>query len=153
MTRADAEALVELQARSYARAGAGAQRSWPAERAMDAEAFLAFLASPPFAVLATAGADGRPHAAPFAVAVHGGAFWLALADGARLRDLRRQPYASLAVSQGGPGSHRLVLAEGAVALHGPSGELHALARRGFGEDAAWAAAFAKLRPTRLFSYR
>ena len=149
---ADVAGLVELQEVSYARAGAGAHASWPRERALDAEALRAFLSDPPFAVLATARADGRPQAAPFALVAHRGALWFALVDGPRLRALRRLPYASVVLTEGGPGSHRMLVAEGPVQLHDPSPELQALWRARLDDDAAWAGAFAELRPERLFSY-
>jgi hypothetical protein len=61
--------------------------------------------------------------------------------GARLRNVRRTPYTSLVVSEGGPGDHRAVMAEGPVEIHEDGVNLP-----------EWAVAMIELRPERLFSY-
>lgn len=158
MTSEDAAALAEIQKRCYARAGPGIRESYPPSRAMDAGRLAAFLDSRRYAVLATSRPDGRPQAAPVAFIVLNGAFWFASVRGARLRNLRARPYASVVLMEGEGASHRAVIAEGPVELH----EVHDEAlmapefRRRWidrhGDAPTWAAALIELRSERLFSY-
>src|SRR5436309_15314961 len=100
MGRDDAEALAELQRRSYSRARAGLRESWPERQSLDADNFAALLDAHRYAVLATARADGRAHAAPVAFVLAAGAFWIGTVEGRRLRNLRSTPWASLVVMEG-----------------------------------------------------
>ena len=75
---------------------------------MDAAELGAFLRERTYCVVATATARGRAQARPVGFAVVGGAFWLATVDGGRLRNLRREPWLSLVVSEGEGESHRAV---------------------------------------------
>ena len=151
--------LIEIQTRSYERAGPGVRDSYPAASAMDGPRLAAFLARKVYAVLATGRPDGRPHAAPIAFSVWKGAFWIATVAGVRLRNLRARPYASIVVSDGDArAEHRAVLAEGPVAVH----DGHDVAAIGaafadhwrtrHGSPPEWAAALLELRPDRLFSF-
>ena len=97
-------------------------------------------------------ADGRPQAAPISFLVRAGSFWFAAGAGARLRNLRAQPYASLVVSDGEDGAHRVVMAEGGVRLHEPTAALASEWALRHGSDPAWAAAYVELVPERVFSY-
>ena len=63
MRREDAEALAEIQRRSYARASASFRYAWPQEHALDADGLRRFLDERRYAVFATARPDGRAHAA------------------------------------------------------------------------------------------
>lgn len=158
MTTEDAAVLAEIQKRSYARAGRGIRDSYPRSRAMDASRLADFLASMRYAALATSRPDGRPQVAPVAFIVWNGAFWFASVRGARLRNLRAQPYASVVVMEGEGPSHRAVIAEGPVALHEIRDETSMAAefRKRWidrhGDAPVWAAALIELRPERLFSY-
>ena len=164
---ADAEALAEIQRRSYERASAALRGSWPERQALDAGRIAAHLARHRYALLATGRADGRPHAAPVAFTVARAAFWFATVEGLRARNLRATPWASLVVMHGerdedeGPEQgepHVALTAEGAVVLH--EGDAFAAAfdgvrsswlrRHGAAPD--WAVAIAELRPRRLFSH-
>jgi nitroimidazol reductase NimA-like FMN-containing flavoprotein (pyridoxamine 5'-phosphate oxidase superfamily) len=148
----DVRALIALQEASYARAGRGLRSSWPREQAMAAAPLRAFLEARRYGVLATARADGRPQAAPISFLVRAGSFWFATVAGARLRNLHAQPYASLVVSDGEEGAHRVVMAEGGVRLHEPTAALASEWALRHGSDPAWAAAYVELVPERVFSY-
>jgi nitroimidazol reductase NimA-like FMN-containing flavoprotein (pyridoxamine 5'-phosphate oxidase superfamily) len=126
---------------------------------MDGARLAAFLTRKVYAVLATGRPDGRPHAAPIAFSVWNGAFWIATVAGARLRNLRVRPYASIVVADGDlRAEHRAVIAEGPVAIHdgndltGVSLEFAEAWRRRHGSPPAWAAALLELRPERVFSF-
>ncbi len=120
---------------------------------MDAAELGAFLRERTYCVVATATARGRAQARPVGFAVVAGAFWLATVDGGRLRNLRREPWLSLVVSEGEGESHRAVVADGPVTIHeSPPEDVLALWEERFGSRAGWAAAWLELRPSRLFSY-
>jgi len=125
---------------------------------MDAGRLAAFLDSRRYAVLATSRPDGRPQAAPLAFVIWTGAFWFASVRGARLRNLRARPYASVVLTEGEGSSHRAVISEGSVVLHEVRDEasLAPEFRRRWidrhGDAPAWAVALIELRPDRLFSY-
>lgn len=150
----EARKLAEVQKQSYERAGAAIRSSWPPESALDEAALAAFLARKDYAVLATAGRDGRPQAAPIAYFVQAGAFWVATVAGARLRNPRANLYASLVIAEGDRGHHRAVRVEGPVVVHEGAGlesPRQAWQQR-HGSDPTWATAFIELRPRVLFSY-
>jgi hypothetical protein len=160
VTEGDVEALLDVQRRSYERAGPGLQRSWPEADALDANELQRLLEELVYGVLATGRPDGRAHAAPVAFSVEEGAFWIATVEGLRLRNLRAVPWASLVLAEGQRGrSHRALTAEGPVRLH--EGGAFATARRRLdelwsarhGQPPEWAAAFIELRPERVFSHR
>lgn len=141
----DVDALLEVQRDSFARASPALLSSWPPERALDRERLAAFVAEHDFCVLATVTPSGRPQARPVRYAVGDGAFWVASARGARLRNLRSTPWASLVVSIGSGAEHTMLLAEGPVTIHGEPPP--AVTWGG-----SWAAAYVELRPERLYSY-
>jgi hypothetical protein len=150
----EARKLVELQSRSYGRAGTALRSSWPPGDAMTAEELAAFLERNDYAVLATVTPDGRPQAAPIAYFVRDGAFWIGTIEGARLRNVRANPNASLVIAEGGRGTHSAIRADGPVAIH--TGAALEPLREGWrerqGSDASWASAFLELRPRTLFSH-
>jgi nitroimidazol reductase NimA-like FMN-containing flavoprotein (pyridoxamine 5'-phosphate oxidase superfamily) len=145
--------LGRLQEESFGRAEQAVLGSWPRERAMDARTLADFLRAKDYCVLATGRPDGRPQARPVAFTVVDDSFWIATVAGRRLTNLRRIPYASLVVMEGERTEHRMVLAEGAVELHDAMPEhVESAWRAKHGWHPTWAAAFAELRPDRLFSY-
>ena len=154
----DAAAFVEIQERSYARAGPSILTSYPHSRAMDGPRLAAFLEGKRYAVCATSRQDGRPQASPVAFIIWNGCFWFASVRGARLRNLRARPYASIVIMDGEGPAHRAVIAEGPAVLHevrstDPLPE--AFRRRWMDRHGAvpsWAAALIEIRPDRLFSY-
>ena len=154
MTGEDARRLAGIQARSYERAGAALRSSWPEESAFDADGLVAFLARKDYAVLATTRRDGKPQAAPIAFFVRDGSFWIASVAGARLRNLRANPYAALVIAEGDRGDHRAVRVEGPAVIHEGAAldTLRSAWRERHGGDASWASAFIELRPRTLFSY-
>jgi nitroimidazol reductase NimA-like FMN-containing flavoprotein (pyridoxamine 5'-phosphate oxidase superfamily) len=155
----DVRFLVEIQDRSYTRVGSGIRDSYPRHLAMDRPRLAAFLGRIRYAVLATGRPDGRPHAAPIAFSVWRGAFWIATVEGARLRNLRSRPYASIVIMEGDERPrHRAVIAEGAVTIHEVARAGEADPRFGenwrmrHGSAPTWAAAMLELRPERVFSF-
>ncbi len=148
----DVAPLAEIQNASFARAGRGLLKSWPPSHAMEPDALAQLLSSHRYAVLATTRPDTRPHAAPVGFLVAKGVFWLATVEGARLRNLEQNPYASLVLIEGEDETHSALLVEGATSLHSPRPELRDLWARRFNNKADWAAAFIKLQPNSVFSY-
>lgn len=150
----EARTLVELQARSYERAGTALRSSWPPEDAMTAEELVSFLERNDYGVLATVSPKGRPQSAPIAYFVRDGAFWIGTIEGARLRNVRGNPHASLVVAEGGRGTHSALRADGPVAVHaGDSMDtLRTAWKERQGSDASWASAFLELRPRTLFTH-
>jgi len=150
----DVRALAAIQERSYEHAGASLRSSWPRESAMDVAGLAAFLSRKDYGVLATTSPNGRPQAAPVAFFVRNESFWVATVAGARLRNLRANPFAALVIAEGDRGDHRALRTEGPVVLHeGPGLEpLTQVWRERHGSDPTWAAAFVELRPRVLFSY-
>jgi predicted nuclease with RNAse H fold len=145
--------LASIQAASHARADAALRGSWPDERTMDEAELDAFLRERTYCVVATATARGRAQARPVGFAVLGGAFWLATVAGGRLRNVQRDPWLSLVVSEGEGESHRAIVADGPVRIHGrPPEQVLTLWEQRFGSRAEWAVAWLELQPRRLFSY-
>jgi hypothetical protein len=151
--------LIEIQNRSYDRAGAGLLDSYPRRLAMDATRMSAFLEEKRYAVLGTGRRDGRPQAAPIAFSVWRGAFWIATVDGARLRNLRVRPYAAIVVMEGDTRRrHRALVAEGPVVVHEGTRVIDAdPVFRGrwnahHGGLPQWAVAMLELRPLRIFPF-
>jgi len=160
----DAEALFALQRESYARAGPGLRASWPERQALDVSGFRDLLSRRRYAVLASTRSDGRPHAAPIAFLVRHGVFWIGSIEGARLRNLRARPWASLVVIEGEADAgeegltHRAITLEGPVTIH--EGEAFEPAWRRleeqwlsrFGHAPDWAVALIELQPRVLYSH-
>jgi predicted nuclease with RNAse H fold/nitroimidazol reductase NimA-like FMN-containing flavoprotein (pyridoxamine 5'-phosphate oxidase superfamily) len=148
-----ADELAALQVASLARADRALRTSWPAERSMDALELGAFLDERRYCVLATATARGRAQARPVGFTFFADAFWIATVAGGRLRNLQREPWASLVVSEGEEDSHQAVAVDGDVTIHDqPPEDLLAFWERRFGSRPDWASAWLELRPRRLFSY-
>lgn len=154
----DASAFIEIQERSYARASPSILTSYPHSRAMDAPRLAAFLDGRRYAVCATSRMDGRPQASPVAFLIWNGAFWFASVRGARLRNLRARPYASVVIMDGEGPAHRAVIAEGPALLHEVRSadplpeEFRQRWIERHGALPSWAAALIEIRPDRLFSY-
>jgi hypothetical protein len=152
----DAAALVAVQKASYARAR-GIKSSWPETAALDPQGIADFLGRRRYCVLATGRPDGRPHAAPVAFVVAGGAFWFATVAGLRLKNLRATRWASLVVIENEP-DHVALTAEGPVTVYEGDAFTRAFAplrerwleRHKHGPD--WASALVEVMPERVFSY-
>jgi hypothetical protein len=95
----------------------------------------------------------------FAFSVWEGAFWIATVEGARLRNVRSRPYASLVIMEGDERArHGAVIVEGPVAVHDGTHVVDSDPvfserwRARHGNAPAWAAAVIELRPARIFSF-
>ncbi|MCP9489171.1 MAG: pyridoxamine 5'-phosphate oxidase family protein [Solirubrobacteraceae bacterium MAG38_C4-C5] len=163
MRTKDAETLAEVQRRSYANAHPP-RTTWPEESALDAVGLQSFLERVRYAVLATGRSDGRPLAAPVGFLVEDGGFWVATVRGARLRNVRALPWASLVVMEdvtaGGDETrtHTAVTVEGPVRIHEDEaldtvrGCLERRWRERYYDPPDWAVALLEIGPERLFSY-
>lgn len=155
---AEDAAFTEIQEQSYARASPSILTSYPRNRAMDGPRLAAFLDGRRYAVCATSRTDGRPQASPVAFITWTGAFWFASVRGARLRNLRGRPYASVVIMDGEGPTHRAVIAEGPAVLHEVRSadplpeEFRQRWMDRHGSVPTWAAALIEIRPARLFSY-
>jgi nitroimidazol reductase NimA-like FMN-containing flavoprotein (pyridoxamine 5'-phosphate oxidase superfamily) len=123
---------------------------------MTAEGVGAYLARRQYLVLATAREDGRPHATSSSFVVHDGHFWIPTEAGTlRLKNLRAHPYASIVVAEGDGAEHRVVLAEGPVAIievaDTPAAAIEEYAAK-FGRQPGWARVWLRMSPAKLFSY-
>lgn len=120
---------------------------------MTAEELEAFLAAYHYGILATTNGQQHAIARPIAYTVIGTSFWFATVVGARLRNLRSTPCASLVVAQGDRGDHRAVAVDGPVGLtQRPAAAILDRWEARHGSRPEWAAAWCELTPARLLSY-
>jgi nitroimidazol reductase NimA-like FMN-containing flavoprotein (pyridoxamine 5'-phosphate oxidase superfamily) len=152
----DAIALDELQTRSFERANAMTNSAYPPESRMPGELLGRFLGARKYIVVATTRRNGTPHAAMSSFAVADGKVWLPTEAGtARIRNLQRNPYASLVLTEGEDETHAVVLMDGPVILvpdaDAPSAALAAWKDK-FSHEPAWADHWICVEPRRLFSY-
>lgn len=149
----DADALVELQQSSLARAERGLRSSWPRESAMDADGLRSFLDGHRYCVLATVTGRGRPMARPVAFTVVDAAFWFATVAGSRLRNIERTPWVSIVVAEGDAGDHHAVTVDGPASIvQLPPEDVLAAWEDKHGSPAEWASAWFEVAPSRLLSY-
>jgi hypothetical protein len=143
------EEIGDLQDRSFARATAATSRAYPPERRLSAAQLPRYLDRRAYAVVSSARADGRPHAAPSLFYRHGTEFWLPTVEGSvRERNVRAHPWLALTVTEGDDDEHVAVLIEGpAQAL--PPQEAPAGFRDRPGD---WARVWLRLRAERVLSY-
>lgn len=115
---------------------------------------LARLLSPgAYGVLATTRADGRPHAAPTSLVVHEQAVWFPTVSGAvRLANLTVHPWASLVVMRGTGSDHAMVMLEGPAEVVDAAADEVAGAADRYDRELAWAAAWIRMTPEKIFSY-
>src|SRR5579862_1723653 len=107
------EALGGLQEQSFAQATAATNTSYPPENRLSAEQLASYLDRRKFAVVGTARADGRPHAAMSLFVRRGTTFWLpTMAGSVRERNLRRTPWLTMVIAEGDHPAHIAVIAEG-----------------------------------------
>jgi nitroimidazol reductase NimA-like FMN-containing flavoprotein (pyridoxamine 5'-phosphate oxidase superfamily) len=144
------DALAALQERTFAGATQTTARSYPPERRLTAGQLTRYLDGHVFAVVATARPDGRPHAAVSSYVRSGAVFWLPTArDSVRERNVRSQPWTSLAISHGERDGHVVVIIEGPATV-APAADVPAEVRSRAGGD--WASTWLRLQPERLISY-
>lgn len=150
----DLSFLEQLQERSFAAATSATRASYPPERRMSASDLAHYLARRRYLVIATVRKDGRPHAALSAFVFSGKSFWLPTMSGtARERNVRTTGFVSLVVAEGDGADHKAVLSEGpAEVLPGLEGSAAAAWSERHGDRPAWATAWIKVEPTKVFSY-
>jgi hypothetical protein len=144
------EQLAALQDRTFARATAATATSYPPERRLSAAQLAAYLDRRAFAVVGSARADGRPHAAMSLYFRRGTTFWLpTMAGSVRERNLRRTPWLTMVIAEGDHPVHIAVIAEGPAGTVVPS-EVPADVRAAATAD--WISAWIRLTAERLLSY-
>jgi Pyridoxamine 5'-phosphate oxidase len=143
-------ALDDLQARSFARASIPTRSAFPAGRRLDGPQLAAYLDRRAFAVIGSSRPDGRPHAAMSSYLRRGSVFWLPTVGGSvRERNVRRQPWLTMTVTEGDGNAHIVVLIEGPAEVVAPPA-VPADVRAAVAGD--WVAAWLRLTPARLLSY-
>jgi hypothetical protein len=143
------DGLGAVQDQSFARASAATASSYPPERRLTAAQLERYLSRRAFAVVSSARADGRPHAAPSLFYRQGTRFWLpTVAGSARERNVRAHPWLALTVTEGDDDEHVAVLIEGPAEVRPPQ-EAPAEFRDRPGD---WARAWLLLRAEKVFSY-
>jgi hypothetical protein len=141
--------LGAVQDRSFARASAATAGSYPPERRLTAAQLARYLDSRAFAVVSSARADGRPHAAPSLYYRRGAEFWLpTMASSVRERNVRAHPWLALTVTEGDHDAHVAVLIEGPAEVLPPQ-EAPADFRDRPGD---WAQVWLRLRAQKILSY-
>ena len=121
---------------------------------MTGSAVAAYLSRRKYLTIATVRSSGRPHAALSAFVFSGDAFWLpTMAGTARERNVRSGGYVSLVVAEGDDADHKAVLAEGTAEVRPkPDDAMVAAWTEKHGKLPAWASAWIKVDPAKLFSY-
>jgi len=144
------ELLGGLQDRSFARATAATAVSYPPERRLSAAQLVSYLDRRTFAVVGSARADGRPHAAMSVYVRRGVTFWLpTMAGSVRERNLRGTPWLTMVIAEGDHPVHIAVLIEGPAEVVEPPqvpGDVRAAA------TSDWVSTWIRLTAERLLSY-
>ncbi len=144
------DVLAALQDQSFARATAATVSSYPPERRLNGRQLVEYLGRRAFAVIGSSRPDGRPHAAMSSYIRRGAAFWLpTVAGSVRGRNVRRQPWLTLTVTEGDRDMHIVVLIEGPADIV-PISEVPADIRTAVTGD--WIAAWIRIKAERLLSY-
>ena len=142
--------LGELQDRSFARATAATSVSYPPERRLSPAQLDSYLDRRKFAVVGSARADGRPHAAMSLYIRRGTTFWLpTMAGSVRERNLRRTPWLTMVIAEEDHPEHIAVITEGPAEVVALS-EVPADVRAAVTSD--WVNAWIRVRAERLLSY-
>ena len=141
--------LAAVQDQSFAQASAATARAYPPERRLAAAQLGSYLDRRAYAVVSSARADGRPHAAPSLFYRRGTEFWLpTVAGSARERNVRAHPWLALTVTEGDHSEHVAVLIEGPAEVLPPQeapGEFRA-------KPGDWARVWLLLRAEKVLSY-
>jgi predicted pyridoxine 5'-phosphate oxidase superfamily flavin-nucleotide-binding protein len=144
------DALGDLQDRTFARATAATNTSYPPERRLSAAQLASYLDRRTFAVVGSARADGRPHAAMSVYIRRGTIFWLpTMAGSVRERNLRRTPWLTMVIAEGDHPDHVAVIAEGPAEIIDPP-DVPADVRGAISAD--WVNTWIRLTAERLLSY-
>ena len=144
------ELLGRLQDRTFLRATAATIGSYPPERRLNAAQLASYLDRRAFAVVGSARANGRPHAAMSAYIRRDATFWLpTVAGSVRERNLRTAPWLTMVIAEGDHDEHIVVLIEGSAEVVDPS-LAPADVRAAVTGD--WVSAWIRLTADRLMSY-
>jgi predicted pyridoxine 5'-phosphate oxidase superfamily flavin-nucleotide-binding protein len=144
------EPLGTLQDQSFARATAATQKSYPPARRLTGAQLTAYLDRREYAVVGSARADGRPHAAMSVFIRRGTTFWLpTMAGSIRERNLRGTAWLTMVVPEGDDGAHIAVIVEGPTETLTPD-NVPADVRAAYPGD--WITAWIRLTAERLLSY-
>lgn len=142
--------IAYLQDRTFARATATTNRSYPPARRLTAEQLVTFLDRRVYAVVSTARPDGRPHTAMSVYARRDTTFWLpTMSKTVRVRNLREQPWLTLVVAEGDNDEHIVVIAEGPATTF-PLEEVPADVRAAMDSD--WVDSWIRLDAERVLSF-
>jgi general stress protein 26 len=142
--------LGDLQDLSFARATPATGISYPPERRLSAAQLASYLDRRAFAVVGSARADGRPHAAMSLYVRRGTTFWLpTMAGSVRERNLRRTPWLTMVIAEGDHPVHIAVIAEGPAEVVAPS-QVPEDVRAAVTTD--WVSAWIRVTAERLLSY-
>lgn len=115
------ELLGGLQDRTFAQATAATAVSYPPERRLSAAQLASYLDRRTFAVVGSARADGRPHAAMSVYVRRGTTFWLpTMAGSVRERNLRSTPWLTMVIAESDHPAHIAVITEGPAQIVAPS---------------------------------
>jgi hypothetical protein len=144
------ELLGDLQDRTFARATAATAISYPPERRLSAAQLASYLDRRAFAVVGSARAGGRPHAAMSVYIRRGTTFWLpTMAGSLRERNLRRMPWLTMVIAEADHPEHIAVITEGPAEVVAPS-DVPADVRAAATGD--WVSAWICVTAERLLSY-
>jgi nitroimidazol reductase NimA-like FMN-containing flavoprotein (pyridoxamine 5'-phosphate oxidase superfamily) len=142
--------LGDLQDRTFAKATAATNISYPSERRLTAEQLDSYLDRRKYAVVGSARADGRPHAAMSLYVRRGTTFWLpTMAGSIRERNVSRTPWLTLVIAENDHAKHIAVITEGPTEVIEPP-QVPADVRETVTQD--WASAWIRVSAERLLSY-
>lgn len=142
--------LGALQDQSFTRATGATAASYPPQRRLSGAQLASYLDRRAFAVVGSARADGRPHAAMSGYIRRGITFWLpTVAGSVRERNLRAVPWLTLVIAEGDRGEHIAVLIEGPAEAVEPSRVPADVRAQAAGD---WIGAWIRLTAERLLSY-
>jgi general stress protein 26 len=144
------ELLGHLQTETFARATTATTSSYPPERRLTAAQLASYLDRRAFAVVGSARADGRPHAAMSSYLRRDTTFWLpTVAGSVRERNLRGTPWLTMVITEGDRGEHVVVILEGPAEVIAPA-EVPDDVRSAARGD--WVDAWIRLKAERVLSY-
>lgn len=144
------ELLGRLQTETFARATTATASSYPPERRLLAAQLASYLDRRAFAVVGSARADGRPHAAMSSYLRRDTTFWLpTVAGSVRERNLRGTPWLTMVITEGDRGEHVVVILEGPAKVIAPA-EVPDDVRSAARGD--WVDAWIRLKAERVLSY-
>lgn len=151
-----ADALADLQDRTFSRATAATAKSYPPERRLTADQLTRYLSRREYAVLGSTRPDGRPHASMSMYIRSGTSFWLPTVVGSiRAVNLRTNPWLTLVVAENDDDTHIAVIAEGPaeiVQLDDLPDDVRAAVDRQYAYVWKWVNVWICLKTERVLSY-